>query len=374
MFERFINTCLDYYGLDPCHYFGSLGLSWDAMLKMTKIELELISDIDMHLFIEKGIIRCISYIAKKHSKANNKYMECYDSSKESICISYLDANNLYGWARRQYLPYGRFKLLNQKEISNFCLNSISENRSIDYILEVDLKYPSKLHYLHNYYPLAPEKFEISQNMLSNYCSNIANEYGIKIGGVNKLIPNLCNKSKYVVHYRNLQLYLSLGMKLTKIHRILKFDRLKNTFNTGKRKNAANSFEKYFFKLMNNSVFGKTVENLRKRINVKLVNNAKDYVKCIRKPTFVSQKIFNKNFVAIHEIKPVLTLNKPIYVGFSILDLSKLLMYEFHYKYIKSKFNAKLLFTDTGSLVYEINPFQSNVPLTHNTAQSFGQFG
>ena len=105
--------------------------------------------------------------------------------------------------------------------------------------------------------------------------------------------------------------------------------------------------------MNNSAFGKTMENLRKRISVKLVNNAKDYVKCINKPRFVSQKIFSKCFVAIHEIKPVLTLNKPIYVGFSILDLSKLRMYEFHYKYIKSKFDAKLLLTDTDSLVYEI---------------------
>ena len=112
-------------------------------------------------------------------------------------------------------------------------------------------------------------------------------------------------------------------------------------------------KKIFFKLMHNSVFGKTMDNLRKRISVKLVNNSKDYVRCISKPSFVSEKIFSKNFVAIYEIKPVVTLNKPVYVGFSILDLSKLLMYEFHYKYLKSKFDAKLLFTDTDSLVYEI---------------------
>ena len=105
--------------------------------------------------------------------------------------------------------------------------------------------------------------------------------------------------------------------------------------------------------MNNSVFGKTMENLRKRINVKLIINSKDYVRCISKPTFFSLKIFSKNFVAIYEIKPVLILNKQIYVGFSILDLSKLSMYEFNYKDIKSKFDAKLLFTDTDSLVYEI---------------------
>ena len=123
----------------------------------------------------------------------------------------------------QYLPYSGFKWLNQKEISDFCLNSGSENSSIGYILEVDLEYPSELHDLHNGYPLAPEKLEINQNMLSKYFFNIANKYGIKIGGVNKLVPDLGNKSKYVVHYRNLQLYLSLGMKLTKVHRILKFE-------------------------------------------------------------------------------------------------------------------------------------------------------
>ena len=125
------------------------------------------------------------------------------------------------------------------------------------------------------------------------------------------------------------------------------------FNTDKRKNAVNNFEKYFFKLINNSVFGKTMENLRKRISVKLINTSKDYVRCVSKPNFISQKIFSNNFLAIHQIKPVLILNKPIHVGFSILDFSKLLMHKFHYEYIQYKFNATLLFTDTDSLVYEI---------------------
>ena len=155
-----------------------------------------------------------------------------------------------------------------------------------------------MHDSHNYYPLAPEKLEITQNMLSNYCSDIADKYGIKIDGANKLVPNLGNKSKYVVYYRNLQFYLSLEMKLTKVHRILKLkqcDWLKKyiDFNTDKMKNAANSYEASYFKIMVNSVFGKTMENLRKRINVELTNNAKDYVRCISRPNFVSQKIFNK---------------------------------------------------------------------------------
>ena len=184
VFEKSISTCFDYYRLDPCHCFSSPGLSWDAMLKMTGIELDLISDIDMYLFIETGMRGGISYIAKRHNKKNNKYVECYDNGKESKCITHLDANNLCGWAMSQCLPYSGFKRLNQKEISDFCLNSISENSSIGYILEVDLEYPSELHELHNDYPLAPEKLEISQNMLPKYCFNIANEYGINIEFLN----------------------------------------------------------------------------------------------------------------------------------------------------------------------------------------------
>ena len=142
----------------------------------------------------------ISYVSKIYSKVNNKYMESYDSSKKSNYITYLDANNIYGWAMSQYLPYSGFKWLGKKEISDFCLNSISENNSTGYILKIDPEYPSELHELHNDYPLASEKLAISQNILSNYCFNIANKYGIKIDGANKLVLNLGSKSKYVVNY------------------------------------------------------------------------------------------------------------------------------------------------------------------------------
>ena len=146
--------------------------------------------------------------------------------------------------------------------------------------------------------------------------------------------------------------------MTQVHRSLKFKQsnwLKEfiEFNTEKRSQAQGVFESIFLKLLINSIYGKTCENIRKRINVKLVNNKKDYIKYVSKPNFISQKIFDKNFVAIHQIKSVLTLNKPIYVGFCVLELSKLLIYKFHYEYAKNEFDAKLLFTDTDSLVYEI---------------------
>ena len=283
-------------------------------------------------------------------------MKNYDHKKPSKYALYPDMNNLYGWTMSGYLPYGGFRWL--KNVDGFDVNSISEKSPIGYILEVDLEYPDGLHVLHNDYALAPEKLAISYNLLSHYCKKIADEYEIKVGDVEKLIPNLGDKTNYVLHYRNLQLYLSLGMKLTKIHRVLKFkqsDWMKKyiDFNTEKRTNAANSFEKDFFKLMINSVYGKTMENLRKRINVRLVNNEKDFLKYTSRPTHITHKIFGKNYAAIHEIKPVLTLNKPIYVGFTVLELSKWLMYDFHYNFIKKHFDAELLFTDRDSLTYEI---------------------
>ena len=200
-------------------------------------------------------------------------------------------------------------------------------------------------------------------MLSKYCKDIADWYDIKVGGIKKLVSNLGDKVKYVVHYKNLQYCLSLGMKLVKIHRILSF-RQSNwlrkyvNFNTEKIKQSTDLFNKNLYKLLNKCIYGKSIENQRERVNVKLINNKKAYLRCVNKPYFISQKSFDKNFVAIHRVKTVLTLNKPIYVGFSILELSKLLMYQFHYDYVLRTFDAKLLFTDTDSLVYEIK--DSNV--------------
>ena len=195
-------------------------------------------------------------------------------------------------------------------------------------------------------------------MFYSYCKGIADQYGLKVGGVKKLFPNLGDKVKYVVHYKNLEYYLSLGIKLVKIHRILSSKQsnwLKCCvdFNTGKRKQSSCEFDKNFFKLMINCVYGKSMENSRKRINVKLINDQKTYLKYVNKPNFISQKMFDKNFVAVHCVKTVLTLNKLIYVEFCILELSKLLMYQFHYDYVLKTFNAKLLFTGTESFVYEI---------------------
>ena len=230
------------------------------------------------------------------------------------------------------LPVDGFEWMEEKELENW--------KNFPCILEVDLEYPKKLHDLHNDYPLAPVR--------------------LKIGNVEKLIPNLWDKEKYIVHHENLKLYEELGLKMKKIHRGIRFREepwMKSyiELNTKLRANGKNDFEKDFFKLMNNSVFGKTMENIRNRVDVKLVSKRKKAEKLAAKPNFEHLTIFDENLVAIHMKRTKLTFNKPVYCRMAILDISKSLMYYFHYDYILPKYgkNQKLLFTDTDSLCYEI---------------------
>ena len=183
---------------------------------------------------------------------------------------------------------------------------------------------------------------VNYDMLLNYYKKIAGKYGIKVGNVQKLVRHLGNKRNYLVHCKDLHMYLSLGIKLNKIHKDFKFkksDWLKNyiDFSTVKRKKLLLIFlKKTFFKLMINCAYGKTMENLRTRINLKLLNNEQDYLKHVYQSTFISQKIFDKNFATILKIKLVLILNKPIFVGFTVLELSKWLIYDFHINFIYQK--------------------------------------
>ena len=313
--------------------------------------------------MKKGLRGGISYIAHRYARANNKYLPDYNPELDDSYLMYLDANNLYGWAMSERLPTGNFKWLNNlpdtPEEIEFFLSKYTEDSDKGIILEVDLEYQKELHQLHNDYPCAPEKKIITDELLSDYARKIKEEHSVSSGKVPKLVTTLNDKEKYVSHYRNLQLYLSLGICIKKIHRGVEFDQspwLKEyiDFNTEMRKNAKNDFEKDFFKLMNNSVFGKTMENLRKRVNIELVTDEKRLNKLSAKPTYVSSKIFNENLVGVHTKKERLLLDKPSYVGMCILDLSKTHMYDFHYNYIKKKYpDSQLLFTDTDSLFYHI---------------------
>jgi len=277
-------------------------------------------------------------ISTRYSKANNKYMKNFDPTEESKFIQYLDANNLYGWVMSQPLPLNNFKWMTENDQSN-CLQ-ISDQVGKGCILEVDLEYPKELHNLHNDLPLAPERVVVNK--------------------VEKLIPTLSDKKNYVLHESNLKQYLEMGLKLSKIHRGISFNEeawLKPyiALNTQLRTKATNDFEKDFFEMMNNSVFGKTMENIRNRVDVKLRTSEKSAEKLVPKPNYERTTIFSEDLIAVHMKKTELAFNKPVYLGMSILDISKTRMCDFHYNYMKVKYgdDCKLLMTDTDSLMYDV---------------------
>ena len=342
VFENFRTTSLDYYKLDPCHYVGTPSFGWDAMLLKTGVKLELLKDSEMYLFYERGIRGGQSVIFNKYVKANNKYMGDYNKEEKSTYISYLDANNLYGWSMAKKLPYAGFKWL-QEELSLDFVHNYNDNSDVGYTLEVDLHYPKHLHDKHNDYPLAPER--------------------LKLGHCEKLCGTFYDKKNYVVDIRNLKLYMSLGVEVQAIHRVIQYKQkewLKDwiDLNTNFRKNAKNDFEKDYFKLMNNAVFGKTMENVRGRVDIKCAFNDEYLRKYTSKPNFKSLEVMKKDdkeMCVMEMSKNVVKLDKPIYAGFTILDLSKYLMYDFHYNTMKVKYDNKieLLMTDTDSLVYKV---------------------
>ena len=259
----------------------------------------------------------------------------------------------------QYLPIGGFRWVDDCQQ---LAKTIAEQPGDDpegYILEVDLEYPEDQHDAHNAYPLAPERIMVQKEWMSDYQHDLLG-VGAAPTEVEKLVPNLRNKGHYVLHYQNLQLYLSLGKRLTKVHRALHFDQSPWVepyirMNTELWKKAASGFENDLYKLMNNSVFGKTRENLRKQVDVKLVrSHEEDKLRClIASPAFARANIFDDDLAAIQVHKSRQVLNRS--VGMSILDLSKHLMYDFYYNQLRGQYRdrCQLLYTDTDSLLLEV---------------------
>ena len=252
---------------------------------------------------------------------------------------------------------------NQEFLTDFVSRQTDEQED-GYLFEVDLEYPSYLHEQHDNFPLAPVHQEINKDLLSSYQKNLSDDLGVKVGG-EKLCLTLEDKKKYICHYRNLKLYLEKGLKLTKVHRILKFKQsawLKPyiNLNTKLRQGASSKFEENLFKLMNNSFFGKTCEDVRKYRDVKIAMTEKRARKLIARPTVKQWKIYEENLAAIQLKRSTVELNKPRYIGMCILDISKIVMYKFHYDYMMEKFpGTQLLFTDTDSFCYWI-PTESNI--------------
>ena len=368
VFEKFRKVIINYFKLDPAHFISAAGLSWSAMLRMTKVKLELITDVDMHMFIEKGIRGGISTVAtKRYAQANNKYLPDYKPEEPSSYIMYFDANSLYAAAMSKKLPTHNFtwrpELVAETpeqldEVLDLIMTTDFDD-DIERIYEVDLEYPPELHDLHNDYPLAPEAMVVDDSMYSEYQQMVAQKINKKILANMKLVPNLQDKN-YILHGQALKLYLQLGLKLTKVHKVLQFEQsdwLQQyiSFNIKLRKDAKNNkFESNQSKLMNNSVYGKTMENLRKRMRVDLVKSTETtrINKLTSSALYIEHRIFPGGLIAIHSRKAKLKLNRPIYVGLAVLDISKWIMYNFWYNQIKKEFgnNAELVYTDTDSLI------------------------
>ena len=264
-------------------------------------------------------------------------------NKESTFLIYDDANNLYGWSMCKKLPVGNFKWIDHLSIfTEEFIKNYDEEGDIGYLFVVDVEYPKSLHNLHSNLPFLPERMEI------NNCT--------------KLICNLYYKENYPVHVLALKQALNHGLKLTKIHRVVEFrqeywnlDKSYIDMNTDLRKDAKNDFEKDFFKLMNNSVFGKTMENVRNHRDIRVVTTYKRRSILASEPNYYSTKYISKDLLIMEMKKTEVVMNKPIYLGKAILDISKTFRYKFWYDYIKPKFGdkARLCYMDTDSFIMHI---------------------
>ncbi|MEW8545679.1 MAG: DNA polymerase, partial [Candidatus Thiodiazotropha sp.] len=317
IFENFRKVAHDNYKLDPAQFYSSPGFSFSAMLKMTKVQLELLTDIQHLQLWERGSRGGVSYIGDRFAEANNPYLKSFDPSKPTSYIQFLDANNLYGWACQQPLPIGEFRLFNEQEIKTFDVMTISDDADKGYLVEVSLRYPAYLHSDHNCFPLAPVKRLIKNEELSPYALNAWTKLRgkTKRPSSEKLVCTLEDKDNYVLHYRNLKLYLQLGLQIKEIHSVLEFKQeawLKPyiDFNTRKRMEAKTEFEKTFYKILNCSVFGKLMECQRKHLDVTLTNSERKLTKLAARPSFKDCRIFNENLVGVHCKRIKVLISKP----------------------------------------------------------------
>ena len=360
VFESFRKLCMDYYGLDSCHYMSLPGFSWDAMLRMTKAQLQYITDIDMYTFIEENLRGGVTTINHRQFKANNTYLEDFDPTLPSSFIHYVDANNLYGASMSAKLPTGNYRWLDQQEIDSIHFMREATDGEICYILEVDLEYPTNLHDLHNDFPLAVESKMIQEDELSPINKKFLKDNNEKFKPTKKLCPDLHDKNNYVCSLKNLQLYIKEGLILKKIHRVLTADQsdfLKPyiDFNSAKRQQTNSTFASNFFKLCNNAIYGKTIEDLRKRSKVDIVKDKKTAKRLISRPQFKGFNILDDEITIVQSMKQKIVLNKPITCGFMVLENSKNIMGNFWYTILKPKYgnNIKLLLSDTDSFMYAV---------------------
>ena len=259
------------------------------------------------------------------------------------------------------LPSGDFKWLSEEEVNSINVLNIDDDASTGYILECDINIPQELHDTFADYPPCPEKLLINDDMISPYSKQVKDNLGLHtFQNTAKLAPNLLDKKHYVIHYTLLKVFLRMGCVLDTVHRVVSFSQSKwlapyINSNTNKRKLAKNKFERDFYKLMNNSCYGKFLECKLNHQDIKLVTCEKKMRKQLNKACFHSCRIFNEDLVGVRLNKPYMLHDIASYVGFCVLDISKIIMYQFFYDFLKPKYGSKvqLVYTDTDSFILNI---------------------
>ena len=330
----------------------------DAAVRITKARVELMTEPGhLHMIGPSVRGRMTAVFEKGYFKANNRYFPGFKPEEPSTFGFSVDANNLYGGVmQEEFLLIGNFRFANEVSISEIL--NMPTNSTIGYFVEVDLENPASIHDQHKDSPIASVKEIMLDAWLSEFQIDIKERFNIPQAKVSKLLQTMYDKKHFVLHFKLLQLYVQLGMRITKLHRVLQFNQeqwLKPyiTLNSNMRKSATNKFPQNYYRLMNNSVYWKTVESKRRRLKAEITRNAERAKNVVSRFEFERFKIFGENKAALCSKPKIINWNTPLNVGASVLDLSKFYMYRFHYYLMRANFSCRLLFSDMNSLLYKV---------------------
>jgi hypothetical protein len=347
------------YELEMSHYYSLPGYAWDAMLKSTDIKLQLLTDSVMYMFFEQNIRAGLSYIGDRYFECNNETLgDRFDPNKPVKHLLLVDFNALYSFCLSQPLPFGCFQWLSDNEINALNIKETDCDGEVGYVLECDLEVPDCLHDFFNYYPPMEEKMMITPDMYSPYTKRLLEVSNIKPSKAVKLVATLFPKYKYVCHMKNLQLYMSLGVILKKVHRVVSFKQSRWMANFIEQnieqriRAGSNKFLSDCFKLLNNAIYGYSFLNKRDQINVELVNDKEKAMRKMSNPRLKNFDIYERDLVSFETGKDLVQLDMPVYIAFCTLQYAKFCMCNYYYNHLKKLFpkdgSLKVLASDTDS--------------------------
>ena len=364
VFENYRTFFFTKFGLDASRYVSLPSLSYDSMMKFTKCKMEYIHNPQMYSLIKRSIRGGVAMIPHRHARANNPLIENYDNTQPTTHIVNLDCNSLYASIMCKRLPYKCLKFETEKSLDQWkeIIANYSENDKIGYLIECDLEYPSAIHDITAEFPLAPEHIRVTPDMISPYGQQIITKLNLRLDKNPKLLNTQYDKRNYVCHVDNLQFYLRKGMILRRVGQVLSF-RQKAIFKPyielclSERNRPENTvYERMLFKLLANSIYGKCLANLERRVTLKLVSDPTTVFKEISSPRFRHADVINSSVTQVTSNKTRHLVNIPYYIGSSILDLSKLTMMRFYYDVFIKKYGihrVQLEMSDTDSFLMKI---------------------